>query len=85
MNLFKKIRRIFDKISDVDYFYVTFDICPDSFCYGEMCSYVVRAKGKATAIQKAQDKAMKDWGVGPDCLYLVDCILTKSDELIYEK
>lgn len=85
MNLLKKIRKFFDRVSKATYYYVTFDVCPDfNTGQGEMCSYTVRADSPEAATKKAIEKAMKDWSIGQDCIYTVECVRTQSDDLIYD-
>ena len=84
MNLLKKIRKFFDRVSKATYYYITFDVCPDfNAGQGEMCSYTVKAKNASIATNMAQLLAMKDWGVEPEAIYVVDCVQTNDDELIY--
>lgn len=49
-----------------------------------MCSYTVRSKDKAKAESSAISKAMIDWGVTKDDVFVVDVVETKSPELIYD-
>lgn len=83
MNLLKRIHKLFDRLVGATYYYVTIDICPDYSGQGEMCSYTVKANDASTATAKAQLLAMKEWGVEPEALYVVDYVQTKDDELIY--
>ena len=83
MNLLKRIHKLFDRLADTTYYYVTIDVCPDYSGQGEMCSYTVKAKDATTATNKAQRLAMKEWSVEPEALYVVDCVQTHDDELIY--
>ena len=79
------IQKIYNRITNAKFFYVTLDVCPD-FTTGqsEMCSYTIRATNKEVAAEKAIKKAMADWGVDHEAVYVVECIETKSQELIYD-
>lgn len=84
MNLLKKIRKFFDRISKATYYYVTFDVCPDfNTGQGEMCSYTIKAPNKDQAVIWAKAKAMDEWDVTEDAVWLVECVETKDDDLIY--
>lgn len=83
MNLLKRIHKLFDRLVGTTYYYVTIDVCPDYSGQGEMCSYTVKAKDASTATDKAQQLAMKEWGVELEALYVVDYVQTTNDELIY--
>lgn len=83
MNLLKRINKLFDRLVGTIYYYVTIDVCPDYSGQGEMCSYTVKAKDASTATDKAQQLAMKEWGVELEALYVVDYVQTTNDELIY--
>lgn len=79
------IQKIYNRITKAKFFYVTLDICPDfSSGQSEMCSYTLRSKDKDEAIRLAIEKATKDWSVDWDSVYVVDCVETKSPELIYD-
>ena len=79
------IQKIYNRITNAKFFYVTLDVCPDfATGQGEMCSYTIRATGEEVATEKAIKKAMADWVVGRDAIYMVECIETKSQELIYD-
>lgn len=84
MNLLKRIHKLFDRLVGTTYYYVTIDVCPDYSGQGEMCSYTVKAKDASTATDKAQLLAMKEWEVDIDATYIVDCVETKDDDLIYD-
>ena len=85
MNIFKRIRKFFDKVSKAKYFYVTFDICPDfNTGQGEMCSYTIKAPNQDQAVIWAKAKAMAEWEVTEEAVWLVECVETKDDGLIYE-
>ena len=80
------IQKFFNKITKARFFYVTLDVCPDwTTCQSEMCSYTVRANDEETARGQAIKKAMKDWGVDDDSIYVVDCEETISEDLIYDR
>lgn len=83
MNLLKRIHKLFDRLIGTTYYYVTIDVCPDYSGQGEICSYIVKAKDASIATSKAQLLAMKEWGVEPETLYVVDYVQTKDEELIY--
>ena len=80
------IQKIYNRITKAKFFYVTLDVCPD-FATGqsEMCSYTIRAKDKTKAEASAVAKAMVDWGVNNDAIFVVDNVETESPELIYDR
>ena len=79
------IRKIYNRITRARFFYVTLDVCPDySTGQCEMCSYTVRSRDKAKAESSAISKAMIDWGVTKDDVFVVDVVETHSPELIYD-
>ena len=79
------IQKIYNRITHAKFFYVTLDVCPD-FTTGqsEMCSYTIRATNEEVATEKAIKKAMADWTVDREAVYVVECVETKSQELIYD-
>jgi len=84
MNLLKRIHKLFDRLVDATYYYVTFDICPDfNTGQSEMCSYIIKAPNQDQAVIWAKAKAMTEWEVSEEAIWLVDCVQTHDDELIY--
>lgn len=84
MNIFKLFRKVFDKITKAKYFYVTFDVSPDfTTGQGEMCSYTVKAPNQDQAVIWAKEKAMIEWGVTEEAVWLVECVETNDDDLKY--
>lgn len=80
------IQKIFNKITKAKFFYVTLDVCPDfNTGQSEMCSYTIRANDVETATKKAVEKAIADWAVGQDSVYMVECVETTSEDLIYDR
>lgn len=80
------IQKLYNWITKAKFFYITLDVCPD-FTTGqsEMCSYTIRAKDKHHAEAAAVEKAMADWGVNNDAIFVVDNVETESPELIYDR
>lgn len=79
------IQKIYNRITNAKFFYITLDVCPDfATGQGEMCSYTIRSTSLSVALEKAIKKAMVDWGVDREAIYVVECIETKSQELIYD-
>lgn len=79
------IQRLYNKATRAKFFYVTLDVCPDfSTGQGEMCSYTIRSKNGVDATRTAIRKAMKEWSVDMDAVYVVDCMETQSHDLIYD-
>ena len=79
------IQKLFNKVSNAKFFYVTLDVCPDfTTGQGEVCSYTIRSKNRENAIQSAIENAVNEWEVKPSDLYVVDCIETNSPDLIYD-
>lgn len=79
------IQKIYNRITKAKFFYVTLDVCPDfSTGQGEMCSYTIRSKDKDKAESIAVSKAMVDWSVPIDAVFVVEVVETQSPELIYD-
>lgn len=80
------IQKLYNRITKAKFFYITLDVCPD-FTTGqsEMCSYTIRAKDRYRAEAAAVAKAMIEWGVRNEDVFVVDSVETQSPELIYDR